>query len=249
MFVNLPVSDLRTSVDFFAGLGSEFDPSFTDENDAAMIIGENALVMLLSKYFFQSFAKKGTADTGASAEAIVSVSANVREEVDEKVGKALSTGGRPAAGRVDRVLEAAFGVEDGSTDAIAAHRWAAGHPPAVAVVADPGSCAAARRVVVCLAPAGPAPAASALRLPSPVINPTLRVRARRPDFRRPRCPCNLPVCVLCPVFWMSTRSRVPRCCASFGHRGVRMCGSNVAKVKIVWFEAEKPRPNMVLAID
>ncbi|GAB3437886.1 VOC family protein [Streptomonospora sediminis] len=96
MFVNLPVADLQTSVDFFTGLGFEFNPDFTDENATAMMVGSDAIVMLLVKDFFQSFTKKDVADARASTEAIIAVSADSREEVDETVNKALATGGSPA---------------------------------------------------------------------------------------------------------------------------------------------------------
>lgn len=101
MFVHLPVADLTTSVDFFTGLGFEFDPSFTDENATAMIVGTDALVMLLVEDFFRGFTKKGIADTRSSTEALISVSADGRDEVDEKVKKALATGGSPAGAPVE----------------------------------------------------------------------------------------------------------------------------------------------------
>ena len=47
IFVNLPVKDLRKSVEFFTKLGYTFNPQFTDENATCMIIGENLFVMLL----------------------------------------------------------------------------------------------------------------------------------------------------------------------------------------------------------
>lgn len=96
MFVNLPVADLKTSVDFFTGLGFEFNPDFTDENATAMIVEENVFVMLLVTDFFQGFTTKSIADARTTTEAIVSVSADNREEVDEKVAKALASGGSPA---------------------------------------------------------------------------------------------------------------------------------------------------------
>jgi hypothetical protein len=37
MFVNLPVRDLKKSMAFFAALGFEFNPQFTDEKAACMI--------------------------------------------------------------------------------------------------------------------------------------------------------------------------------------------------------------------
>jgi predicted lactoylglutathione lyase len=36
MFVNLPVRDLKRSVEFFTKLGFTFNPKFTDENATCM---------------------------------------------------------------------------------------------------------------------------------------------------------------------------------------------------------------------
>ena len=41
IFVNLPVKDLKRSVEFFTRLGYTFNPQFTDENATCMIVGEN----------------------------------------------------------------------------------------------------------------------------------------------------------------------------------------------------------------
>jgi len=47
IFVNLPVKDLKRSVDFFTKLGYTFNPQFTDDNATCMILGDNLFVMLL----------------------------------------------------------------------------------------------------------------------------------------------------------------------------------------------------------
>jgi predicted lactoylglutathione lyase len=48
IFVNLAVRDLKKSMDFFSKLGFTFNPKFTDDNAACMIIGDEAYVMLLA---------------------------------------------------------------------------------------------------------------------------------------------------------------------------------------------------------
>ena len=63
IFVNLPVKDLKRSVEFFTKLGCTFNPQFTDENATCMIIGENLFVMLLVEKFFGTFTHKGITDT------------------------------------------------------------------------------------------------------------------------------------------------------------------------------------------
>lgn len=58
IFVNLPVQDLKKSVEFFTKVGFEFNANFTDESATCMIIGENIYAMLLVEERFQSFISK-----------------------------------------------------------------------------------------------------------------------------------------------------------------------------------------------
>ena len=44
LFVNLAVRDLKKSMDFFRKLGFEFNPKFTDDKAACMIISEVVLL-------------------------------------------------------------------------------------------------------------------------------------------------------------------------------------------------------------
>ena len=92
IFVNLPVKDLDKSVEFFTKVGYSFNPQFTDHNATCMIISEDIYVMLLVEEFFKGFTKKEIADTAKSAEAIICLSAENREAVDEWVSKAVSAG-------------------------------------------------------------------------------------------------------------------------------------------------------------
>ena len=96
MFVNLAVKDLGESVDFFTQLGFSFDPRFTDEQATCMIVSDEAFVMLLVEDRFKDFTKKQLADATTQTEAIVALSADSREQVDELADKALQAGGAPA---------------------------------------------------------------------------------------------------------------------------------------------------------
>lgn len=102
IFVNLPVKNLTKSVEFFTRLGFEFNPQFTDENATAMIISEEAFVMLLVEDFYKSFITKQIADTATHSEAILAISADSRDEVDDLVNKALAAGGQPANDPMDQ---------------------------------------------------------------------------------------------------------------------------------------------------
>ncbi len=93
IFLNLPVKDLNRSKDFFGKLGFTFNPKFTDDNAACMIIGENIFAMLLKEDFFKNFTKKAIADASSSTEMITCISLNSRDEVDKMVDAAVSAGG------------------------------------------------------------------------------------------------------------------------------------------------------------
>jgi uncharacterized protein len=94
-FVNLPVKNLPATMDFFTKLGFTFNPQFTDDNAACMIISDDSWVMLLKEEFFKTFTKKAITDTRESTEVIVAVSAASRKEADELADKALAAGGKP----------------------------------------------------------------------------------------------------------------------------------------------------------
>jgi uncharacterized protein len=101
IFVNLPVRDLKRSVEFFRKLGFDFNPRFTDENAACMIVSEEAFVMLLVEPRFKDFTRKQIADTRTLTEGIFALSAGSRAEVDELVKTAIAAGGAPALDPMD----------------------------------------------------------------------------------------------------------------------------------------------------
>ena len=101
IFVNLAVEDLARSVDFFTKLGFSFDPRFTDEQATCMVVSDEAFVMLLVEDRFKDFTKKELADPATQTEAILAVSAESRESVDELADKALEAGGSPANDPLD----------------------------------------------------------------------------------------------------------------------------------------------------
>ncbi|WMJ67663.1 VOC family protein [Stenotrophomonas sp. 24(2023)] len=93
IFVNLPVKDLDASKAFFAALGYAFNPTFTNEDAACMIVSDSIFVMLLVQPFFRQFTNKAIADAHAQTEVITCLSADSRKAVDVLVDKALAAGG------------------------------------------------------------------------------------------------------------------------------------------------------------
>jgi len=93
IFVNLPIKDLARSMTFFSKLGFTFDPKFTNEQAACMVVTENIYVMLLVESFFQTFTAKTLCDATQQTEALICLSCTSRAEVDELVAKAVEAGG------------------------------------------------------------------------------------------------------------------------------------------------------------
>jgi hypothetical protein len=101
IFVNLPVQDLKRSVDFFSRLGFEFNAQFTDDKATCMIINDDAFAMLLTEPFFKTFTKREICDTNTHSEGLFALSCNSRAEVDAMVNKAIAAGGKHAMDPVD----------------------------------------------------------------------------------------------------------------------------------------------------
>jgi predicted lactoylglutathione lyase len=96
LFVNLAVKDLAASVEFFTRLGFRFDQRFTDENATCMLVGEDAFVMLLVEGRFRDFTGKAICDPTTETEAILALTADSKEAVEELADLALAAGGTPA---------------------------------------------------------------------------------------------------------------------------------------------------------
>lgn len=92
IFVNLPIKDMARSQAFFRSLGYDFNPQFTNEQGAALVLGENLFAMLLVEPFFQTFTRKTIVDAHQDVEVLVCLSCASREEVDDLVRKARAAG-------------------------------------------------------------------------------------------------------------------------------------------------------------
>jgi uncharacterized protein len=96
MFVNLAVRDLKRAKGFFSALGFDYNPKFTDDKAACMMIGDDSYVMLLSGPFFKTFTTRDVCDTSRQTEALIALSCGSRNEVDQLAKKATDAGGRDA---------------------------------------------------------------------------------------------------------------------------------------------------------
>jgi predicted lactoylglutathione lyase len=129
IFLNLPVQDLKRSMAFFQSLGFGFNPQFTNDQGACMVIGDNIYAMLLDREFFKTFTHKSIADTRSHTEALICISCDSDAEVDGLVKKALAGGGTAPRAALDHGFMYYHGFED-----LDGHTWELAHrrgnPPA-----------------------------------------------------------------------------------------------------------------------
>lgn len=112
IFVNLPVKDLKKSVEFFTKLGYKFNAQFTDETATSMIIADDIYVMLLTHEKFQTFTPKALCDASKSTESIIALTCDSREKVDEMVSNARAAGGTTYAEPQDYGFMYQHGFQD-----------------------------------------------------------------------------------------------------------------------------------------
>lgn len=92
VFINLPVKDLKKSIEFFTALGYSFNPQFSDEKAGSMIISDNIFAMLLTEDYFKTFTKKSISDAKKSTEVLIALDADSREDVQKMIAKAKELG-------------------------------------------------------------------------------------------------------------------------------------------------------------
>jgi uncharacterized protein len=112
IYVNLPVRDLPKSRAFFESMGYRFNPDFSNDQGACLVLGENLFAMLLQHDFFKTFTSRAIADATSTTEVIVCVSCTDKAQVDSLVAKAIAAGGRAPRAAVDHGFMYQHGFED-----------------------------------------------------------------------------------------------------------------------------------------
>lgn len=112
IFVNLPVQDLKKSIDFFTELGFGFNAQFTDDTATCMIVSDTIFVMLLTHEKFATFTPKPICDAKRTTEVLVCLSCENAREVDDLVRKAVAAGGSKYNEPQDHGFMYAHGFQD-----------------------------------------------------------------------------------------------------------------------------------------
>lgn len=112
IFVNLAIGDMQKSQAFFKQLGFSFNPQFTNDQGACMVISDNIYAMLLTRDFFQGFTGKALVDAKQATEVLICLSCDSRAEVDDLVARAQAAGGTVPRAPQDHGFMYAHGFED-----------------------------------------------------------------------------------------------------------------------------------------
>ena len=94
IFVNLPVKDLNKSMAFFKSIGYSFNPQFTDETAACLVISNEIYAMLLTHEKFKEFTTKEIVDATKSTEVLIALSTESKAEVNTMLDKVIKAGGK-----------------------------------------------------------------------------------------------------------------------------------------------------------
>ena len=110
---NLAVKDVEKSKAFFSSLGFSFNPQFSNERAAMMVIEEGSIqAMLTAEDFFKSLTGKPVVQAKEANEIVICLTCDSREEVASLVEKAVAAGGRTPHPLEDEGFMVSQGFED-----------------------------------------------------------------------------------------------------------------------------------------
>ncbi|MCC9600956.1 glyoxalase/bleomycin resistance/extradiol dioxygenase family protein [Stieleria sp. JC731] len=92
LFVNLPVSNLESSMKFYEALGFNNNPQFTDQTAACMVWSESIFVMLLTHAKWKTFTSRPIPPS-TSSEVMLCLACESPEAVDRLNELAAAHGG------------------------------------------------------------------------------------------------------------------------------------------------------------
>lgn len=133
IFVNLPVADLEAAMAFYAALGFDNNPHFSDDTGACMVWSEAIHVMLLTHDKWRTFTRRPIPPPTAS-EVLLALSLDDRAAVDAMVEAAGRHGG---SADINPKQDLGFMYSRSLADADG-HVWEAFWMDAAALPADAG---------------------------------------------------------------------------------------------------------------
>jgi uncharacterized protein len=93
IFINLAVTNLQKSMEFYTALGFSNNPQFSDEAGKCMVWSESIFVMLLTHEKFSLFATKPIANTKNNLAGLFSLSMDNIDAMNKMMADGLKAGG------------------------------------------------------------------------------------------------------------------------------------------------------------
>jgi len=112
LFINLPVSNLEKTMQFYVALGFALNPLFTDEDQKCMIWSDTNYIMLQSKEFFSSYLKKPLIDAKKNQSSSHTLLVESIQKVNEMIENGLKFGGIEPAPVLDEGFMYLRSIED-----------------------------------------------------------------------------------------------------------------------------------------
>jgi predicted lactoylglutathione lyase len=92
IFINLPVSDIQKTREFWTKLGFAFNEQFSDENALCLVLNDGLMYsMLISHNLFSTFTNRPIAD-GTTTQVLTALQVESKEAVDLIVKVAIENG-------------------------------------------------------------------------------------------------------------------------------------------------------------
>ncbi len=94
IFVNLPVSDLASSITFYKAIGFSQNLQFSDHTSACMVLSEAIMVMLLTHPKWKQFTNRTIPNPKETAQVLLCLSRDSKAAVDKMVDDGKNSGGK-----------------------------------------------------------------------------------------------------------------------------------------------------------
>jgi predicted lactoylglutathione lyase len=112
IFINLPVSDIEKSMDFYLQLGFTINPLFTSENQKCMVWSGHIYVMLQTKAFSFSYSNKPFLDVKNFSTASFTLPVESIARVNAIIENGLKAGGKEPVPMLDEGFMFLRSIED-----------------------------------------------------------------------------------------------------------------------------------------
>jgi uncharacterized protein len=93
-FINLPVRELKASTAFYVALGGKVNPQFSGDESSSVMLSDAIGVMLLTHKHYRQFTQRPIGDARRESHALLALSVDSREGVNETPRQASAAGGR-----------------------------------------------------------------------------------------------------------------------------------------------------------